>query len=87
MAQKMITDGNPENIYDWLQYETDLAEREQREVVRSGEIEFLDQTKTHAEFREARKYQSQFLAESPDVPLDEVSYRDYCIRRATGEGR
>ena len=53
MAQKIITDGNPENIYDWLQYETDLAEREQREVVRSEEIAFLDQTKTHAEFCQA----------------------------------
>ena len=87
MAQKIIADGNPENIYDWLQYETDLAEKEQREVVRSGEIEFLDQAETHAEFCQARRAQNQYLAESPDVPLDEVSYRDYCIRRATGEGR
>jgi len=87
MAQKIITDGNPENIYDWLQYETDLAEREQRDVVRSEEIEFLDQTKTHADFCQAMKDKNQLLTESPDVPLDECSYRDYRIRRATGEGK
>jgi hypothetical protein len=76
-----------EGVWDWLQYETDLAEREQREVVRSGEIEFLDQAQTHMEFCQRMQAKGEFLAESPDVPLDEVSYRDYRIRRSAGEGR
>jgi hypothetical protein len=76
-----------EGVWDWLQYETDLAERDQREVVRSGELEFLDQTKTHADFCQAMKAKNELLAESPDTPLDEVTYRDYCIRRAMGERR
>lgn len=76
-----------EGVWDWLQYETDLAEREQREAVRSEEIDFLDQAKTHAEFCEAMRAKNELLAESPDIPLDECSYRDYRLRRATGEGR
>jgi hypothetical protein len=83
---KIITDGNPEGLYDRLQYETDLVEREQREFVRSEEIKFLEQQETHAEFCQAMKDKGGMLAE-PELPLDEASYRDYRLRRAAGEGR
>ena len=74
-------------VWDWLQYATDLAEREQRAFVRSEEIEFLEKQGTHAEFCQAMKDKNFYLVEPPEAPLDEVSYRDFRLRRDVGEGK
>lgn len=86
MAQKIITDGDADSFFDRFQIETVMAEREQREAVRLAEIEYLDETQTHAEFCQAMKEKGELVAE-PDKPLDEASYRDYRIRRDAGEGK
>ena len=83
---KIISDDN-DGIFDQFQLETDLAEREQRDVVRASEVEFLNQAETQADYCQAMKAKDFYLVESPDAPLDEVSYRDFKIRRAAGEGR
>lgn len=86
MAQKIVTDGDADRIFDRMQFENDRAEREQRETVRLAEIEYLDGTQTHADFSRAMEEKNELLAEE-DLPLDECSYRDYRIRRAAGEGK
>ena len=81
-----ITKGdNPEGLYDRLQYENALAEREQNAAVRAWENEYLESQATLTEFREGRELIAQTPSD-PDVPLDEASFRDYRIRRAAGEG-
>jgi hypothetical protein len=85
MAAKTETTGDADRIFDQLQFENVLAEREQREIVRGAEIDFLDATETHAELCQAMKDKQGLMAQ-PELLADEMSYRDFRIWRLT-EGK
>ena len=84
-SMKIIADDNG-GIYDRLQFENALAEREQREARRAWENDYLESQDTQQDFREARELIANTPSD-PDTPLDECTFADYRIRRALGEGK
>jgi hypothetical protein len=81
---KIISDDN-DGIYDQLQFENALAEREQREARQAWENDYLEAQDTQQDFREARELIANTQSD-PDRSPDEMDYRDYCIWRRT-EGK
>ena len=76
---KLVVEGDVNRVYDQLQYENALREREQRERRQAAEVELLDGT-SYAQYKARRRAQTHLLVE-PKLPEDEMSYRDYRVAR------
>lgn len=76
---KLVTEGDVNRIFDQLQYENAKKERDQRELRQAAEVELLDET-TYREYEARRRAQAHLLVE-PELPEDEMTYRDYRVAR------
>lgn len=76
---KLTMDGDVNRVFDQLQHQNAVREKDQRQRRQAAEIELLDGT-TYREYR-ARRYAQRRLVAQPKLPLDEMSYRDYRVAR------
>jgi len=80
--QRVETSG-ANGAYDEIQARNAKEERQQRERVQAAEVELLD-GETYRAFCQRRREMNRLLVE-PETALDEASFRDYRLRRDSGE--
>ena len=71
------------SVYDQLQFDTVRREQEQVQRNQAAENARLDV----ADYQTYRRLRLEHPILEPELPLDEASYRDYCLRRDAGEGK
>src|SRR5436309_3213989 len=83
MTQRLDVDGDVNRVFDQLQHENAVHEREQREQRQGMEVDLLDADISFREYRQRRVDMARLVVE-PGLPLDEMSQADYKVARQTG---
>ena len=81
--QRLDVDGDVNRIFDQLQHENAVHEREQREKRQATEVDLLGGDISFREFRQRRADMSKLVVE-PELPLDEMDFKDYAVARRSG---
>src|SRR5207302_4873838 len=83
MTQRLDVDGDVNRVFDQLQHENAVHEREQREKRQQTELDLLGGDISFREYRQRRAEMADLVVE-PELPLDEMDYKDYAVARRSG---